>query len=134
MTKATEGYVMAAQEQALRTIWVRAMIDGEADADPMCRLCGVRWETVTHLVGGCGELAKKQYTRRHDSMGKRVHWELCKKHGIKCASKWYDHVPSSVSTSENGDVEIYWDRTVITVNGVDHNRPDVVVIEKSERR
>ena len=65
---------------------------------------------------------------------KRVLWELCKKHGIKCASKWYDHVPSSVSTSENGDVEIYWDRTVITVNGVDHNRPDVVVIEKSERR
>ena len=134
LTKATEGYVMAAQEQALRTRWVKAMIDGEADVDPMCRLCGVRWETVTHLVSGCGELAKKQYTRRHDSMGKRVHWELCKKHGIKCASKWYDHVPSSVSTSENGDVEIYWDRTVITVNGVDHNRPDVVVIEKSERR
>ena len=39
-----------------------------------------------------------------------------------------------MSTSENGDVEIYWDRTVITVNGVDHNRPDVVVIEKSELR
>ena len=55
LTKATEGYVMAAQEQALRTRWVKAMIDGEADVDPMCRLCGVRWETVTHLVSGCGD-------------------------------------------------------------------------------
>ena len=43
---------MAAQEQALRTRWVRAKIDDEADVDPMCRLCGEREETVTHLVGG----------------------------------------------------------------------------------
>ena len=42
LTKATEGYVMAAQEQALRTRWVKAKIDGEADVDPICRLCGVR--------------------------------------------------------------------------------------------
>ena len=79
LTKATESYVMAAQEQVLRTRWMKAKIDGEADVDPMCRLCGKIEETVTHLVGGCGVLAKKQYTSRHDSMGKRVHWELCKK-------------------------------------------------------
>ena len=134
LTKATEGYVMAAQEQALRTRWVKAKIDGEADVDPMCRLCGKIEETVTHLVGGCGVLAKKQYTRRHDSMGKRVHWELCKKYGIKCANKWYDHIPSRVSSTENGDVEIYWDREVVTVTGVEHNRPDVVVIERNVRK
>ena len=104
---------------------MKAKIDGEADVDPMCRLCGEIEETVTYLVGGCSVLAKKQYTRRHDSVGKHVHWELCKKYGIKCANKWYDHIPSRVSSTENGDVEIYWDRAVVTVTGVEHNRPDV---------
>ena len=134
LTKATEGFISAAQEQALRTRWVRATIDGEADVDPKCRVCGEWPETVTHLVGGCGELAKKQYVKRHDGMGKRVHWELCRKYGIECAGKWYDHVPSSICSTKDGDVEIYWDRRVETVRGVEHNRPDVVVIEKSERK
>ena len=116
MTKATEGYVMAAHDQVLTTRWVKAMIDGEDDIDPMCRLCDVRWETVIHLVGGCGELANKQYTRKYDNMSKRVHLELCKKHGIKCASKWCYHVPSSVSTPENGDIEIYCNRIVVTTD------------------
>ena len=74
---------MATKEQTLRTRWVKTMIDGEDDVDPMCRLCGVMWETVTHLIGGCGEFAKKQYTRIHKNIGKRVHWELCKKHGVR---------------------------------------------------
>ena len=134
LTKATEGFILAAQEQALRTRWVRATIDGEADVDPMCRLCGKHLETVMHLASGCGELAKKQYVIRHDGMGKRVHWELCRKYGIECASKWYDHVPSSICSTKDGDVDIYWDRRVETVRGCEHNRPDVVVIEKSERK
>ena len=87
---------MAVQEQALRTRWMKAKIDGEADVDPMCRLCGEIEETVTHLVG--------------------------------------DHIPSSVSSMENGDVEIYWDRAVVTVTGVEHNRPDCVVIERNVRK
>ena len=91
---------MAAQEQALRT---KSKINGQADVDPMYRLCGEREETVTHLVGGCGLLAKRQYTRRHDSMGKRVHWELCKKYGIKCANNRYEHTLSSVSNTEHDD-------------------------------
>ena len=113
LTKATEGFILAAQEQALRTRWVRATIDGVADVDPMCRVCGQYQETVTHLVGGCGELAKKQYVKRHDGMGKRVHWELCRKYGIECARKWYDHVPSSICSTKDGDIEIYWDRRVV---------------------
>ena len=41
--------------------WVRATIDGEADVDPMCRMCGKHLETVMHLASGCGELTKNQY-------------------------------------------------------------------------
>jgi len=81
VSKAIEGFVFAAQEQAIRTRWAKATIDGEA-VDPNCRVCGKKAETVSHIVSDCGELAKKQYKVRHDKMGLRVHWELCRKYGI----------------------------------------------------
>ena len=128
LTKTTEGYIMAAQEQALGTRWKRLTIDGEEGIDGKCRVCGQWWETVKHVVSGCGELAKKQYTIRHDQMGVRVHWELCRKYGIEGAVKWYDHVPSSICSTNDGTVEIYWDRTVYTAKHLKHNRPDVQLL------
>ena len=72
LSKEIEGYVFAAQEQAIRTRWARATIDRE-EVDPTCRVCGKEAETVSHIVSACGELAKKQYMVRHDKMGLRVH-------------------------------------------------------------
>jgi hypothetical protein len=131
LTKAPVGFILAAQEQAMRTRWVRPTIDGEADVDPKCRVCGKYLETLMHLASGCGELAKKQYLIRHDGMGKRVHWELCRKYGIECARNWYDHVSSSICSTKDGDIEIYWDRRVETVRECEHNRSDAVLIKKS---
>ena len=71
---------------------------------PKCRLCGKKSETVMHLVSGCPKLAQKQYKGRHDNVARRVHWELCKKHELKCAEKWYEHMPSEVM--ENDEVEL----------------------------
>jgi hypothetical protein len=129
MAKSTERYIFAAQEQALGTRWARKTRFGE-DIDPMCRVCGKWMETVSHLASGCGELAKKQYVRRHDRMGVRVHWELCKKYGIGCTERWYEHVPNRVSTDKEGQVVIYWDVKVETAKALPHNRPDVVVVDK----
>ena len=72
---------MAAQEQALRTKGVKANIDKVEGEDGLCRLCGKFPETVRHIVSSCGELAKKKYLIRHDKMGSRIHWELCRKYG-----------------------------------------------------
>ena len=57
---------------------------------------------------------------------------MCKKYGVKCEERWYDHVPSRVSTNKEGDVDIYWDMTVVTAKGVAHNRSDVVVVDRKE--
>ena len=35
-------------------------------------------------------------------MALRVHWELCRKYGLECADKWYDHQPLPVA--ENGNM------------------------------
>ena len=100
------------------------------EVDPMCRVCREQLETVNHLASGCGELAKKQYVTRHDRMGRRVHWELCRKYGIECAGRWYEHVPNSVTTDKDDQVVIYWNRTVETARALPHNRPYVVVVDK----
>ena len=70
------------------------------------------------------------YKRRHDNVARRVHWELCKKHGLKCSEKWYEHTPADVM--ENDEVELYWDLTIQT-DMVAHNRPDVILVEKITR-
>ena len=131
LKKETEGMLFAAQEQALRTNAIKAKIDKQP-VSPNCRLCGTTSETVMHLVSGCSKLAQKQYKRRHDNVAKRVHWELCKKHGMKCTDKWYEHIPTEVM--ENDTVELYWDLTIQTDMTVAHNRPDITLVEKATRK
>ena len=53
LAKSTEAYLFAAQEQALRTRFLRATIEGE-DVDLLCRVCGEAVESVGHLASGCG--------------------------------------------------------------------------------
>ena len=96
----------------------------------MCRMCGKSAETVGHLTSGCGMLAQREYRRRHDRMGLRVYWELCGKYGIKRSDRWYEEVPDDVRVSSDGQYEIWWDRAVITTKKLEHNRPDVVVIDR----
>ena len=61
LTKSSEGFIIAAQEQALRTKWVKATIDKVEGEDGKCRICGDWFETVKHVVSGCSQLSKKQY-------------------------------------------------------------------------
>ena len=58
--------------------------------------------------------------------------QLCRKYGIKYVERWYEHVPESVSVGQ--DVEIYWNQTIWVHASVEHNRPDVVVVDKKERK
>ena len=130
LSKSKEAFVVAAQEQVLRTRFRRATIEKEA-VDPRCRVCGKEVESVGHLASGCSGLAGREYRRRHDRMGLRVYWELCRKYGVKCAEKWYEEVPEGVRVSEDGTVEIWWDRSVETTKPLQHNRPDVVIIDRT---
>ena len=68
----TETLILAAQEQSLRTNAIKAKID-KSQENSLCRLCKKSDETVRHIVSGCSRLAQKEYKRRHDMVGKRVH-------------------------------------------------------------
>ena len=86
MKKGTEAMITAAQDQALSTNWIKSKIDKE-NCSPLYRLCHEEDESAMHIASGCRILTKRQYKLRHDLLGKRVHWELCKKHGIGCTDK-----------------------------------------------
>ena len=133
LAKSTEAFLFAAQEQALRTRLFRRTIEGDKDVGD-CRVCGKVAESVAHLAAGCSGLAQREYRRRHDRMGLRIYWELCRKFGVKCAGKWFEEVPEEVRVSADGNVEIWWDRSVMTTRQLEHNRPDVVVIDRTSRR
>ena len=68
----TKSLIAAAQNQSIRTNLVKAKID-KSQKDTLCRLCKKTDEIIDLVVSGCSKLAQKEYKRRHDNLGKKVH-------------------------------------------------------------
>jgi hypothetical protein len=52
------------------------------------------------------QLAKEQYTKRHDRVSTQLHFNICKETGVQLDKKhWYEHVPKSVETSQGGGIK-----------------------------
>lgn len=131
MKPETEALICAAQEQALRTNYIKCKIDKTIES-PLCRLCKEKGESVYHIVSECKVLAQREYKRRHDKIAQFVHWELCGKFRVERASNWYEHRPEGVI--ENDEVKILWDFMIQCDRMVEYRKPDIVVVEKKERR
>ena len=57
LKKETEGFLIAAQDQALRTYAIKAKID-KVTEDSKCRLCKEKDETIDHLFSACSKIAQ----------------------------------------------------------------------------
>ena len=82
----TEGFIIAAQDQAIKTDYCRRNILNDG-TDSMCRICGQYQETIDHIVAGCSELAKTEYLHRHDKAASYLHWNICKEQNINVEEK-----------------------------------------------
>ena len=62
----TEALICVAQEQALRTNYIKHKIDHTRE-DDKCRMCGQKGETVWHITSECEKLAQdeKSYLHSH---------------------------------------------------------------------
>ena len=69
---------------------------------------------------------------RHDNVAKVIHWKLCGKWGFDRGDKWYTHVPEKVLESEN--CKLLWDFPIQTDKKLEHNRPDITVIDKQAKK
>ena len=68
----TEALLCAAQEQAIRTNYMKYHIDKISES-PLCRLFRKKDESVQHITSRCETLAEKEYKRRHDNVAQKVH-------------------------------------------------------------
>ena len=130
LKKETEGLIIAAQDQALRTNMIKFSID-KTSPSPRCRLCHNRNETVDHILSGCEKLAQSEYKKRHDKVAAAIHWCMCKKHHIQCEEKWYQHIAEKVT--ETDDVKLLWDFPVQNDHMIEARRPDIILVEKKKR-
>ena len=58
----TELLIRAAHDQALRTNCFKHHVHNTAES-PLCRLCGGKRKTVSHIVSECKMLAQRGYKR-----------------------------------------------------------------------
>ena len=123
----TETLIMAAQEQAIRANLIKAKID-KTKQESKCRMCGQADESVNHILSECSNMAQTEYKRRHDWVGKKVHWEVSKRCGLDVNEKWYEHEPNGVS--ENNDFDILWDFEVQIDHVIEARLPDMTVTDK----
>ena len=77
-------------------------------------------------------LAQKEYKRRHDKVCLNIHWALCKKYGVKVCESWYKHKVESII--ENDIVKILWDICIQVDRKIEHQRSDIVVMEKNTKK
>ena len=129
LKKETEGLIIAAQDQSLRTNAIKCKIDNTSD-NSKCRLCGDREETVDHLVSSCSKIAQTDYKERHNKVAQMLHWNLCQKYGIPSANNWWEHKADKVL--QNDQVKILWDFKIQTDKHLSHNIPDITVVEKAQ--
>ena len=97
---------MAAQDKAKKNNYVKIKID-KTPQNSKCRLCGDIDETINHIISQGSKLAKKKFKTRHDTLGKGIPWELCKKSNFDHKNKWLIHNLESVV--ENQTHKILWD-------------------------
>ena len=122
--------IFAAQEQVLKTNWIRKKIDGQ-EVSEKCRMCGERDESIIHLIAEYKKFAQKKCKQRHDNIARIVHLELCQEFGLVGEVKWYNHKPASVV--ENERIKIMWDFNIQTDHVIQYRRPGIVVLYKNER-
>ena len=59
MQRKTESLLIAAQNNAIRTNYVKAKID-KTQWNTKCRLCDDRDETITHIISKCSKIAERK--------------------------------------------------------------------------
>lgn len=128
----TEGFLFAIQDKVIRTRNYERHIM-HLRVEDNCRRCGRPGETIEHVIAGCGQLSNSAYLSRHNQVAKIIHQQLAVKNGlIKSVVPYYKYTPNPVL--ENETSVLYWDRLMITDKSVDFNRPDIVLVNKKERK
>ena len=122
----TESFLIATQDNAVRTNHIKARID-KTQQNSKCKLCG-----NNHIISECSKLAQTRYKARNDWVGKVIHWEMYKKFKFDHTNKWYMHTLAPVL--ENDTYKFPWDFNIQTDHLIPARRPDLIIINKKKKK
>ncbi|KAI5720846.1 hypothetical protein M8J77_025714 [Diaphorina citri] len=130
----TEGFIHAIQDQVMKTRNYIKYIMKQDVENEMCRLCNQITESIQHLTSGCKVLAPKEYLNRHNLVANIIHQELAKNitSSNRTCVPYYKYKPTTVL--ENGEFKLLWDMSVHTEHNLLSNRPDILFINKKEKK
>jgi hypothetical protein len=78
-------------------------------------------------------LAQSEYKKRHDIFAKIIHMNLAVKCNLlKDTQPHYIYKPENCL--ENDNYKLYFDRTVLTDIHIQHNRPDIIILNKQQKQ
>jgi hypothetical protein len=64
----------------------------------------------------------------HDRVCAQLHFNICTETGVQLDKKhWYEHVPRSLETSQEGKVTILWNQKVQTDRTIPNNKADIII-------
>ena len=128
----TEGFICAIMDEVMMTNNYRKYIVKDGTVD-ICRACHRPGESIRHIISGCSSLANGEYLHRHNLVARIIHQQLALKYNfVESEVPYYKYAPDPVL--DNGHITLYWDRPITTDRTVVANRPDIVVIDRLERR
>jgi hypothetical protein len=121
------------QDRAINTRNYKKHICGLQSIIDKCRICGTEGETIEHIISSCTVLAQSEYKKRHDIVPKIIHMNLAVKFNLlKDTQPHYIYKPESCL--ENDNYTLYFDRTVLTDIHIQHNRPDIIILNKQQKQ
>ncbi|CAB3233677.1 unnamed protein product [Arctia plantaginis] len=129
----TEAFVIAIQDQVIDTLnYKKHIIRTPNLPTDLCRRCHSSSETIQHITGSCKSIVQTDYKHRHDQVAAIIHQNLAHKYSfISNKTAYYKYKPSTVL--ENNAFKIYWDRTIITDKTIHYNRPDITILDKTNK-
>src|SRR5678815_5274493 len=97
-------------------------------------MCNEWSESVCHILSGCGVLLLRgSYTEKHNNICRLIHYRLCRKFEIEVNTvNHWEHNPNNIE--ENNRVLILYDYNIPTDAQVTHNKPDIVIYNKTENK
>ena len=131
LKRETESLLMPAQNNAIRTNNVKARI-GRTQQIANVDLCGNRENDQSHDKR-MQQISEKRdlkitWNARHNSVGKVIPWELCKKFKFDPTNKWYMH--NRESFLENEPHKLLWYFETQTDRLISVRRPDLMIVNK----
>ena len=132
LTSQVESYVITMQDQEIYTRETRKRHEKDPvkkrQLDGRCRVCKTNEETLQHILCCCSSLSPSLYLEnRHNPVAKVVYDDLVRKYELRDSK-----IPLAVNTSDKCDV--WWDQKINMPTGIKHNKPDIVVWDKDNKR